>query len=173
MLVVVGLLLVLTGYGLQFIKGAASVLPLTYDEIHAFTVVNEKMSELLAPYEYLKNFIIILDLLVLVTVFASAVTLRSRRIHWHKLLVIAAPVVGALDILLTMRYSQLTSEALIQLPTLGYSGSLAIIMDVQQKFGIPSPHLNMLIDIDSVIGLGLLVLAALTPKIVNEHKPSS
>jgi hypothetical protein len=83
--------------------------------------------------------------------------------------VIAAPVVLALDNFLTMRYSQLTEEAMIQLPTLGYSGSLTIVMDVQQKFGIPSPHLDMLIEIYSIIGLGVLIVAALTPKIVIDH----
>jgi hypothetical protein len=86
-----------------------------------------------------------------------------------KRLVIAAPVVGALDIFLTMRYSQLTSEALIQLPTLGYSGSLTIVIDVQQKFGTASPHLDMLMKIYSIIGLGVLIVAALTPKIVIDH----
>jgi hypothetical protein len=113
-------------------------------------------------------------------VVASAVTLhhRFKGIEWHKLLAITAAGCVALDIFLSTRYLQLTSEALAKVPTLVDSNTLSTAMGVQQQFNAAygfwaSSTLDIILKALSWISVAALIVAAITPKIVIDYNPKS
>lgn len=149
---------------------ASTTLLLLPDQITAYNMLAQRTDLLLAPYESLKNIVIIFDFAAVVVVIASAATLKSySKRTFHTAFVVLAPIIASGDILLEGLYSSLTQQALTQLPSTMDMGTLIPALQVQKQFNAAygfwgSPEYNTITNILSWATVGLLIVAALTMK---------
>jgi hypothetical protein len=174
--VISGTLILLTLFGMGIILGAvqwSTTLFLPNDQITAYNMLAQRIDLLLAPYENLKNFVIMLDYAAVAVVIASAATLKRRTLH--ELPVLLAPFIVTADILLEGRYESLTQQALTQLPSWMDYGTLLDALQIQQRFNAAygfwgSPEYHTLANILSWVTVGFLTVAAFTMKSVTASK---
>jgi hypothetical protein len=174
-----GLALVLVAFGLSFWSGVViggTTLYLDYSTIQAYTLVGQKTSELTAPYEYLNNLAMSLELFSLVFMLVSAATVHSLRKSLHFAAVVLGPVVMIADMVAKAHYNSLTDQALARLPSLVDSYSLRLAYAAQNRFdaaygfwAAPAQTLNGLL---SLIGLVFLIVAIFTFKVASTWIPS-
>jgi hypothetical protein len=175
-----GLIILLAVFGISFMSGvvqSGTRLNLYDYEIKAYTTVAEKASQLTAPYQYLVTTNIAVDLLALIFVIISVVSLHSiSNKHLHLYTVILAPIFLIIDMGLNGYYNMVTQDALAKLPTLIDSGTWHIASEVDQKFATAngfwgSPTQHGIVTILSFLAVAILVIAIFTTKVSSEWLP--
>ena len=181
-MVQIALVLVAVTFGLAFITGAvqaSTVLYPTFGEQTAYLTVTQKMSELTGPYEGWNSVLIVIDLALIASVIASALTLRSfagKEIHTGTTM--TASVFGVVEIPISAYYTMVTDEALKRLPTLVDSHVLEIAMRVQQEFDAAngfwgSPLEQAITKLLGFVGVAVIVGAAFTSTSVRVWQPET
>jgi len=172
-----GLWLFLTAEGLSFGSGLVqgwTTLYLDYSTIETYTTVSNQLQQALAPYQPVFNFALLMELLVLVLVIVSIVTLHSPKTKLHLGAVICVPITFVYGMIAKWKYaSDVAMVTTNLLNSLGY-GTYQTFITTQQRFdaayGFWGTPANILNSILSWASLGFLVAALFTCK---ANRPTS
>jgi hypothetical protein len=166
-----GLVLLLSAQavdGVQgFVKGATT-LNLSYDVIAQYGIVNSKITELIAPYEYVNWLAIGLELITLVFAIVAVASLHSiKGRSTHDAAVVGTMAAFVFGMIVKWYYIRATDAALARLPSMVDARTMETWRQLEYQFriaygfwGTPGPNAaNVLC---SLFGLGLFMSALFT-----------
>jgi hypothetical protein len=123
--------------GLAFIEGyvkGSTMLYLYPNQILDYQTVTSKVTELLGPYEYINNLVIVIELLTIVFVVAVIATLHSPKVGVHRGASIVAVGFFLAELVTLSYYSYLTEQALASLPSMISPAVLNDALQIQRQF---------------------------------------